>query len=92
MMPKSMSFKAGGGVSFEQLNETPGALTYLARNGTPSHPFAFTVSGSGAMPRDTQAESQGNDNAACDRRQCSGERHSSRGRPWRAHRYARSPG
>jgi hypothetical protein len=64
MMPKSMSFKAGGGVSFQQLNETPGALTYLARNGTPSHPFAFTVSGSGAMPRDTQAESQGNDNAA----------------------------
>jgi hypothetical protein len=63
MMPKSMSFKAGEGVSFQQLNETPGALTYLARNATPVHPFAFTVSGSGAMPRDTQAESQGNDNA-----------------------------
>jgi hypothetical protein len=63
MMPKSMSFKPGGGVSFESLNETPGALTYLARNGTPAHPFAFTVSGSGAMPRDTQAESQTNDNA-----------------------------
>lgn len=63
MMPKSMSFKAGGGVSFESLNETPGALTYLARNGTPSHPFAFTVSGSGAMPRDTQAESQSNDSS-----------------------------
>ncbi len=61
MMPKSMSFKAGEGISFQQLNETPGALTYLARNGTPAHPFAFTVSGSGAMPRDTQAESQGND-------------------------------
>ena len=53
MMPKSMSFKAGEGVSFQQLNETPGALTYLARNGTPAHPFTFTVSGSGAMPRDT---------------------------------------
>jgi len=64
MMPKSMSFKAGEGVSFEQLNETPGALTYLARNGTPAHPFSFTVSGSGAMPRDTQAESQGADNTA----------------------------
>jgi hypothetical protein len=63
MMPKSMSFKAGEGVSFQQLNETPGALTYLARNGTPSHPYAFTVSGSGAMPRETQGESQGNDNA-----------------------------
>jgi hypothetical protein len=55
MMPKSMSFKPGGGVSFESLNETPGALTMLARNGTPTRPFAFTLSGSGAMPRDTQA-------------------------------------
>jgi Carboxypeptidase regulatory-like domain len=63
MMPKSMSFKAGEGVSFQPLNETPGALTFLARGGTPAHPFAFTVSGSGAMPRDTQAESQSNDNA-----------------------------
>jgi hypothetical protein len=63
MMPKSMSFKAGGGLSFESLNETPGALTYLARNGTPSHPFAFTVSGSGAMPRDTQAENQSSDSS-----------------------------
>jgi hypothetical protein len=61
MMPKSMSFKPGTGVSFESLNETPGALTMLARGGSPSRPFAFTVSGSGAMPRDTQAESQGND-------------------------------
>jgi hypothetical protein len=61
MMPKSMSFKASGGATFEPLNETPGASTYLARNGSVSHPFAFTVSGSGAMPRDTQAESQGND-------------------------------
>src|SRR5580704_2746080 len=64
MMPKSMSFKPGGGVSFESLNETPGALTFLARNGSPSHPFAFTVSGSGAMPRDTQAESQANDSSS----------------------------
>jgi hypothetical protein len=63
MMPKSMSFKPGTGVSFESLNETPNALTFLARNGSPSKPFAFTVSGSGAMPRDTQTESQGNDNA-----------------------------
>jgi hypothetical protein len=63
MMPKSMSFKAASGVSFQQLNETPGALTYLTRNGTAAHPIAFTVSGSGAMPRETQGESQGNDNA-----------------------------
>ena len=63
MMPKSMSFKPAGGVAFESLNETPGALTFLARNAAPAHPIAFTVSGSGAMPRDTQAESQSNDSA-----------------------------
>jgi hypothetical protein len=64
MMPKSMSFKPGGGVSFESLNETPGALTYLARNAGPARPFTFTVSGSGAMPRDTQAaEGQANDSS-----------------------------
>jgi hypothetical protein len=62
MMPKSMSFKAGGDVTFQSLNETPGALTFLARNAGPAHAIDFTVSGSGAMPRDTQAENQG-DNA-----------------------------
>ena len=63
MMPKSMSFRPGGGVSFESLNETPGALTFLARNATPARPIAFTVSGSGAMPRDTQAQGQSNDSS-----------------------------
>jgi hypothetical protein len=62
MMPKSMTFTPGTGVSFQSLNETPGATTMLARNGGPAQPFAFTVSGSGAMPRDSQAEnSQAND-------------------------------
>jgi Carboxypeptidase regulatory-like domain len=61
MMPKSMSFKPGGGTTFQSLNETPGALTYLARNATASRPIGFTVSGSGAMPRETQTENQGAD-------------------------------
>jgi hypothetical protein len=65
MMPKSMSFKPGPGVSFESLNETPGALTMLARNGSPSRGFSFAVSGSGAMPRDTQAaDNQASDGGA----------------------------
>lgn len=63
MMPKSMSFKPGAGASFQSLNETPGALTMLARGGGPSRSFGFTVSGAGAMPRDTQAESQASDAA-----------------------------
>jgi 5-hydroxyisourate hydrolase-like protein (transthyretin family) len=57
MMPKSMTFKAGSGATFQSLNETPNALTYLARNAGPAHAIGFTVSGSGAMPRDTPAES-----------------------------------
>jgi hypothetical protein len=61
MMPKSMSFKAGTGESFQSLNETPGATTMLARNAGPAKAIGFTVSGSGSMPRDTQAEAQGND-------------------------------
>ena len=62
MMPKSMSFAAGSGEQFQSLNETPGATTMLARNNAPGHAIAFTLSGSGAMPRDTQA----NDNQAGD--------------------------
>jgi hypothetical protein len=64
MMPKSMSFKPDAGVSFQSLNETPGALTFLARNATPSKPFAFTVSGSGAMPRETQTGDNQNGDAS----------------------------
>jgi hypothetical protein len=63
MMPKSMSFTPAAGASFQSLNETPGALTMLARGAGPSRSLGFTVSGSGAMPRDTQAESQANDTA-----------------------------
>jgi hypothetical protein len=61
-----MSFKAGGGVTFQSLNETPGALTFLARNAGPTHAIDFTVSGSGAMPRDTQAENQGDNTGQAD--------------------------
>lgn len=64
MMPKSMSFKAGNGATFQSLNETPGALTYLARNASAAKPILFTVSGSGAMPRETPAENQSNGSGA----------------------------
>jgi hypothetical protein len=63
MMPKSMSFSSGAGEQFQSLNETPGATTMLIRNSGPAQPVAFTVSGSGAMPRDSQAtDNQSNDN------------------------------
>jgi hypothetical protein len=58
MMPKSMTFKAGAGTSFQPIDQPAGAQTYLARNVSPSQSLAFTISGSGSMPRDTQNAEQ----------------------------------
>src|ERR1700679_2447832 len=66
MMPKSMTFKPGAGGSFQTIDATPGAQTFLSRNAGPPKAIAFTVSGSGAMPRDTQAESQSDANAGAE--------------------------
>src|ERR1700761_2422209 len=59
-----MNFKAAAGVTFQSLNETPNAQTYLTRGVGPAHAIGFTVSGSGAMPRDTPVDNQGGDNGA----------------------------
>lgn len=56
MAPKSMSVSGG---SFQPLpadaNE-PGINTWLATNVTPAKPIAFTVSGTGSMPREQQGQ------------------------------------
>lgn len=52
MLPKSMSFK--GSAEFQPADVEASAQTYLARNVTPSQSLAFTVSGTGAMPRDSE--------------------------------------
>jgi hypothetical protein len=55
MLPKSMSFD--GGKSFQSLGagaSGPGTDTWLATNVAPDTPVAFTVSGSGSMPREQQ--------------------------------------
>jgi hypothetical protein len=69
MMPKSMTFKAAAGATFQSLNETPNAQTFLTRGVGPAHAIGFTVSGSGAMPRDTPVDNQGGDNAAAGQEQ-----------------------
>jgi hypothetical protein len=66
MMPKSMTFKPAAAASFQTIDATPGAQTFLSRNAGPPKAIAFTVSGSGAMPRDTQAESQNDANGGAD--------------------------
>jgi hypothetical protein len=66
MMPKSMNFKAGTGTPYQSVSEQVGgkAQAYLARNVQPSQPLSFTVSGSGELPRDTVAQSQGDGSTA----------------------------
>jgi hypothetical protein len=58
IMPKSMTFKPGPGTTFQPIDQPAGAQTYLARNVNPSQSLAFTISGSGSMPRDTQSAEQ----------------------------------
>jgi hypothetical protein len=58
MMPKSMSFQ--GPSAFQPANVDDSAQTYLAKNVQPSQTLAFTVSGTGQMPRDDAGQSGAN--------------------------------
>ncbi|HEV2274999.1 MAG TPA: carboxypeptidase regulatory-like domain-containing protein [Acidobacteriaceae bacterium] len=61
MLPKSMTFTPDAGASFQPVDQPAGVQTFLSRNVTPAQSVAFTVSGSGAMPRETQnAEGEAN--------------------------------
>jgi 5-hydroxyisourate hydrolase-like protein (transthyretin family) len=61
MMPKSMTFAAGPSTSYSPVTEETTAQTYVARNATPSQPLDFTLSGTGQLPRDTQAAATSGD-------------------------------
>jgi hypothetical protein len=63
MLPKAMKFAAGGSVTFQPINDDVNAQTFLARNVSPSQAIAFTVSGTGSMPRESQGQG-GNEPAA----------------------------
>jgi hypothetical protein len=55
MIPTSMTF--GGGSAFQPLHgdaDEPGTQTYLATNVNPGMTLAYTVSGTGSMPREAQ--------------------------------------
>ncbi len=52
MLPKSMTFE--GGAPFRAADVDANAQTYLAKNVLPSQSLVFTVSGTGAMPRDSE--------------------------------------
>jgi hypothetical protein len=56
ILPKAMKFAGGGSVPFQSINDDVNAQTFLARNVSPSQAMAFTVSGSGSMPRESQGQ------------------------------------
>jgi hypothetical protein len=62
MMPKSMSFAAGAGSTFISAPQDPGFQTFVSKNAAPGKALEFTVSGTGAIPRDEQ-QAQGGQGA-----------------------------
>ncbi len=53
LMPKSMSF-SDASPDFQPIQQDPGIQTFVAKNVTPGKALAFTVSGTGSMPREAQ--------------------------------------
>lgn len=62
MMPKSMSFSAGQSAPYAAVTEETTAQTYVARSVVPSETLAFTVGGSGQLPRDSDQAAAAGDN------------------------------
>jgi hypothetical protein len=59
ILPKSMKFEPGAGTSFATVPDDVNAQTFLERNVKAGAPLEFSVSGTGAFPRDTQASAGG---------------------------------
>jgi len=57
LLPKSMTFAAGVGSTFQTLQQDPNVQTFVAKNVAPGKPLEFTVSGTGMMPREEQGAS-----------------------------------
>jgi hypothetical protein len=51
ILPKSMTLSSS---DMKPVNSDPGVLTFLAKNVTPAKSLAFTISGSGSLPREQQ--------------------------------------
>ncbi len=61
MMPKSMSFAGGASNPYSPVTEETTAQTYVARNVAPSQALDFTLTGTGQLPRDSQAAATAGD-------------------------------
>jgi hypothetical protein len=60
MVPKSMTFTPDPSTPYQTINDDINAQTFVAKNVSPSAALGFSVSGSGALPRDVQTAQAGN--------------------------------
>ena len=58
MMPKSMTFTSAAGSPFSAVNDEVNAQTFVARSVAVGQPLAFTLTGKGELPRDSQDPTQ----------------------------------
>jgi hypothetical protein len=60
MVPKSMTFTPDPATPYQTINDDINAQTFVAKNVSPIQALGFSVSGSGALPRDVQTASAAN--------------------------------
>lgn len=60
MVPKSMTFTPDPSTPYQTINDDINAQTFVAKNVSPTQALGFSVSGSGALPRDVQTASAAN--------------------------------
>ncbi|HEY3988007.1 MAG TPA: carboxypeptidase-like regulatory domain-containing protein [Acidobacteriaceae bacterium] len=60
MVPKSMTFTPDPSTPYQPLNDDINAQTFVAKSVSPTAALGFSVSGSGALPRDVQTAQGGN--------------------------------
>lgn len=59
MVPKSMTFTPDASTPYTPINDDINAQTFVAKNVSPAQAIGFSVSGSGALPRDVQTAQSG---------------------------------
>ncbi len=59
VLPKSMSLTAGSGTNFELSPQDPTVETYMTRSAVPGKAIDYTVTGTGAFPREDQGAGGG---------------------------------
>jgi hypothetical protein len=59
LLPKSMTFSSSTIDAFKTVPDDPSVQTFVLKNATPAKPIEFTVSGTGAIPREQQGTPSG---------------------------------